>query len=183
MRKMIIIDDEKDLCDMLAEYFDKKEYEVYKSYTGNEGLEWIEKIKPDVVLLDLDLPDTSGLDILKEVRMFNTILMSGKLKGITDDSARWMGATGFIMKPFSLEAIQRKIDESLDKTKALTRENVIKAVFSERALREIHYVFRRNSNAFIKPSEIVDYMKTILSEDAITEINKLKIKLPSLDIL
>ncbi len=60
MKKVLIIDDERDLTLMLKNYFTKKKYDVYVSYTIAEGMKLLEEIVPDYIFLDNNLPDGLG---------------------------------------------------------------------------------------------------------------------------
>jgi len=60
MKKVLIIDDEEDLGLILTKYFTKKKYQVYVSYTIEEGMKILEKEQPDFIFLDNNLPDGSG---------------------------------------------------------------------------------------------------------------------------
>ncbi len=62
-RKVLIIDDEIDLCHLLKSYFLRKNYEVYLSHTLEQGLSFLKTLKPDIVFLDNNLPDGSGWQI------------------------------------------------------------------------------------------------------------------------
>ncbi len=62
-RKVLIIDDEIDLCHLLKSYFLRKNYEVYLSHTLDQGLSFLKKLRPDIVFLDNNLPDGSGWQI------------------------------------------------------------------------------------------------------------------------
>ncbi len=59
-KKVLIIDDEEDACLLLKGFFAKKNFEVFCSYTLNEGLKLVAKLKPDIVFLDNNLPDGFG---------------------------------------------------------------------------------------------------------------------------
>jgi DNA-binding NtrC family response regulator len=62
-RKVLIIDDEIDLCHLLKSYFLRKNYDVYLSHTLDQGLSFLKTLKPDVVFLDNNLPDGTGWTI------------------------------------------------------------------------------------------------------------------------
>lgn len=66
-RKVLIIDDEIDLCHLLKSYFLRKNYEVYLSHTLEQGLSFIKTLKPDIVFLDNNLPDGFGWQIAPEI--------------------------------------------------------------------------------------------------------------------
>lgn len=59
-RKVLIIDDEIDLCLLLKSYFVRRNYEVYLSHTMHEGISFLRSLKPDIVFLDNNLPDGVG---------------------------------------------------------------------------------------------------------------------------
>jgi DNA-binding NtrC family response regulator len=65
--KVLIIDDEIDLCLLLKSYFVRKNYEVYLSHTLEEGLSFLRSLKPDIVFLDNNLPDGIGWNIAPEI--------------------------------------------------------------------------------------------------------------------
>ena len=65
---IIIIEDEKNICNFIETVLSPQGYQVTSAYTGTDGLKLIESLKPDVVLLDLGLPDMDGLELIQEVR-------------------------------------------------------------------------------------------------------------------
>ncbi|MEI9908307.1 MAG: response regulator [Bacteroidota bacterium] len=65
--KILIIDDEEDYCMIMKSYFLRKKYEVSVAYTLKDGLEILEKIQPDILLLDNNLPDGKGRDYIDSI--------------------------------------------------------------------------------------------------------------------
>src|SRR3989338_8974157 len=65
MKKLLIIDDEEGILDEVREFFVEEGFDVYTATTCREGIDLINKIKPDILLLDIKLPDLPGLSILK----------------------------------------------------------------------------------------------------------------------
>lgn len=68
-RKVLIIDDEIDLCLLLKGYFLRKNYEVYLSHTLGEGISFLRSIRPDIIFLDNNLPDGIGWSAAPELAM------------------------------------------------------------------------------------------------------------------
>lgn len=66
-RKVLIIDDEVDLCHLLRGYFIRKNYEVHLSHTLDQGLTILHTLKPDIVFLDNNLPDGTGWDVAAKI--------------------------------------------------------------------------------------------------------------------
>jgi DNA-binding NtrC family response regulator len=66
-KKVLIIDDEIDLCHLLKSYFLRKNYEVYLSHTLEQGLAFLKALQPDIVFLDNNLPDGIGWNIAPKI--------------------------------------------------------------------------------------------------------------------
>ena len=69
MAKLLIVDDDLDLIDMLSNYFLLKGYEIYTAYDGKEALDKM-KCTPDLVILDVNMPKLNGIDVCKRIRDF-----------------------------------------------------------------------------------------------------------------
>ena len=69
MAKLLIVDDDLDLIDMLSNYFLLKGYEIYTAYDGKEALDKM-KYTPDLVILDVNMPKLNGIDVCKRIRDF-----------------------------------------------------------------------------------------------------------------
>lgn len=68
MKKILVVDDEKPISDIVKFNLTKEGYEVYTAYDGQEALDKVEEIQPDLILLDLMLPKVDGLEVAREVR-------------------------------------------------------------------------------------------------------------------
>jgi two-component system, OmpR family, response regulator len=94
VKKILIIDDEKDLCLLLKSYLSKRKHEVYVSYRLNEGIAKALEINPDVIFLDNNLPDGQGWEMADWLQnkfpLLQIVLMSAfkNLPGHVDDEDR-----------------------------------------------------------------------------------------------
>jgi CheY-like chemotaxis protein/DNA-binding XRE family transcriptional regulator len=107
-KKILIIDDEQEICEMLYSFLVPHNYKVFLAFNGQMGLEYFEEIKPDIVLLDLKLPDIDGLEVLKILRkVSNTpvIVITGHPQDVADIHLNDLTIEGFIEKPISLKEI------------------------------------------------------------------------------
>ena len=68
MKKILVVDDEKPISDIVKFNLTKEGYEVYTAYDGEEALEKVAEVDPDLILLDLMLPKMDGLEVAREVR-------------------------------------------------------------------------------------------------------------------
>lgn len=115
VKNILIIDDEKDLCRLLGDTLSSHGYNVEFANTRREAMSSLKRRSPDLVFLDLKLPDGDGLKLLCKIRKINhsTIVNIITAYGNEEirDEARKLGAYGFIDKPFSEEDILRSIRE------------------------------------------------------------------------
>jgi DNA-binding response OmpR family regulator len=118
MSKILIIEDEQDILDLLSKKISESGYEVVVAQDGEEGLRLIREEKPDLVLLDMVLPGMSGLELLKrkqssaETAGSPVIIISNSGVPSEISQARHLGAKDWIVKTkFSLQETISKIDK------------------------------------------------------------------------
>src|SRR5260370_38438181 len=101
---VLLIDDDADVLRAVGEYFDKAGYEVRRATTAAQGLETFARLRPDVVILDLHLPDLGGLEVLERLRSQggSIILLTGQGDIETAVRAMQLGAEHFLTKPVDL---------------------------------------------------------------------------------
>ncbi|MBP7310170.1 MAG: sigma-54-dependent Fis family transcriptional regulator [Candidatus Cloacimonetes bacterium] len=115
---ILVIDDERNICLSLQNILGDEGYEVHSRYTGKEGLSAAEEIDPGLIMLDVKLPDGSGLDILARLRKSlpstPVIMISGN-SGIADAvKAIKLGAFDFLEKPLSLPKVKLTIAKAFE---------------------------------------------------------------------
>ena len=66
--KILVVDDEKEIADLIELYLTNESYEVHKFYNGSDSLKWLESETPDLAVLDVMLPDMSGFTICQKIR-------------------------------------------------------------------------------------------------------------------
>jgi two-component system response regulator VanR len=109
--KILVLDDEKEIADVIALYLKNEGYEVRTVGTGRAALGEIEKNPPDLMLLDIMLPDIDGLRILQKIRekyKFPVIMLTAKTAYTDKIAGLTLGADDYIPKPFNpLELVAR----------------------------------------------------------------------------
>lgn len=117
--KILVIDDDTSFCVMLKTFLQKKGYEVTNAFTAKEAEEAIKNQVFDVVLTDIRLPDSDGIQILKSIKEVSqktqVILMTGYTDIKTAVSAMKMGAYDYVGKPINPDEILHTIEQSLKK--------------------------------------------------------------------
>lgn len=126
--RLLIVDDEKSICDILSQYLHKKGYEIAVAASGEKAIEILEKDGADLVLTDIKMPRMSGVDLLKWVKEFDrtlpVIMTTGYPTLDTAVEALKLGAFDYLTKPFHLEEISEKIRRALA-NKRLEEENLL----------------------------------------------------------
>jgi DNA-binding NtrC family response regulator len=123
---VLLIDDDEDVLRTLGAYFEKLGSEVYRAVTGGEGLDTFDRTHPDVVILDLNLPDQSGLDVLEQLkaRRASVILLTGHGDIETAVKAMQLGAENFLTKPVDLPHLAAATARVSEKVR-LVRHNAL----------------------------------------------------------
>ncbi|MBI4978029.1 MAG: UDP-3-O-[3-hydroxymyristoyl] N-acetylglucosamine deacetylase [Spirochaetes bacterium] len=124
---VLIIDDQKHILTSLRTLFESEGYNVYTADDGDKGLLCIENLSPDIVLLDVWLPQIDGLALLEKIVAKNSaipvIMMSGHAGIETAVRATKMGAVDFLEKPFTLDNVLRLVEKHVHKAVSPSLKN------------------------------------------------------------
>lgn len=129
---ILVVDDEKEIADLLELYLRNDGYKVSKFYRGKPALEYVEKERIDLALLDIMLPDIDGLEICRRIREtynFPIIMLTAKGEELDKVTGLTMGADDYITKPFTpLEVVARvkaQLRRFTQYNKGTSEENVL----------------------------------------------------------
>ncbi len=124
-RRIMIVDDDEAVLNSLGAYFERIGYEVVRANTGRKGIEGYVAQRPDVVILDLKMPDLDGLQVLDALRAYRAmvILLTGYGDIPTAVRAMQLGAENFLTKPVDLPHLVTVVEHAIEKLD-LRRENV-----------------------------------------------------------
>ena len=111
IKKILVVDDEAALADLIEFYLKSEGYQVYKFYNGTDALQCIHRTRIDLALLDIMLPDISGFEICRQIRKeydFPVIMLTAKSEELDKVTGLTIGADDYIAKPFRpLEVMAR----------------------------------------------------------------------------
>ncbi|MGN0144328.1 MAG: response regulator transcription factor [Clostridium sp.] len=120
-KKILIIDDEEDITDLLEEIIRREGFNnIKKAYCGLEGIRKCKQEKPDIVILDIMLPDIDGIEVCKSIREFSycpILFLSAKNSDIDKILGLSIGGDDYITKPFSPREIVFRIKAQLRRLK------------------------------------------------------------------
>lgn len=115
-QKILIVDDEEKIVEVIDAYLTKSGYKTYRSYNGNEAIELFEKKNPDLVILDLMLPGKSGEEVCRQIRRLSripVIMLTAKVTESDKISGLDIGADDYITKPFSPRELVARVNAIL----------------------------------------------------------------------
>lgn len=126
--KVLIVEDEKSIVKLLKAILTANQYDVIDASTGTEALSMITSHCPDLILLDLGLPDMDGSSLLKQVRKWTTtpiIVVSARTQELDKVEAIDLGADDYITKPFGTSELLARIRMALRHTQTVSDNDQI----------------------------------------------------------
>ena len=125
MKKILVVDDEKPISDIVKFNLAKEGYDVYTADDGEEALEKVTEVEPDLILLDLMLPKMDGLEVAREVRKtydMPIIMVTAKDSEIDKVLGLELGADDYVTKPFSNRELVARVKANLRRGATATKE-------------------------------------------------------------
>jgi len=123
MIKLLTVDDEKGITDLLYNFFKQRKFHVMVANSGQEALDIVNKDKPDIIFLDVSMKGMTGLEVLEKVKAIDKnikiIILTVHGEKETIDKAKALGADEYIVKPFKVNYLQEVV---IKKVQELLRE-------------------------------------------------------------
>ena len=128
-KKILIVDDEKPIVEILTYNLHKEGYETIEAYDGEQAITLALTQKPDLILLDIMLPKVDGLTVCKRIRHTLTnvpiLILSAKDEEIDKILGLELGADDYITKPFSVRELVARVKANLRKVEAVSNSQII----------------------------------------------------------
>ena len=109
--KILVVDDEQAVCDVLKKFLTKEGYKVSTVLSGEEAIKKVKKEKPHIVLLDIRMPDMDGIEALKRIRKIDKKVGIIMITAVKEDAVgrkcMELGAYGYITKPFDFDYLEK----------------------------------------------------------------------------
>ena len=112
MKHVLIVEDEKKLADVLIAYLNQNQFKVTHFESGSDVVDWVKINQPNIILLDLMLPDVNGKDLCKEIRQFSMvpiIMVTAMIDEIDRLIGLELGADDYVCKPFSPKEVVARV--------------------------------------------------------------------------
>ena len=156
-QKILIVDDEENILEIVEAYLVAKNYQVFRAMDGEEALRKAETIRPDLIVLDLMLPDISGLEVCRRIRKSSSVPVIMLTARTTEQdilSGLQIGADHYMTKPFSPKELVARVQTVLRRSHPEPQE--VKWSF-EGGLLEIYpdnkQVFKKGVEVGLTPTE------------------------------
>ena len=118
MNKLLIVDDEIEICEFLKSFFEDRDFKVAIASNGTQALEQVALFHPKVVLLDIQMPGMDGLQVLKKIKdmypKVKVIMVTAVEAQEKIEEAMRFGADNYITKPLSLEYLEKDVQDKID---------------------------------------------------------------------
>lgn len=128
--KILVVDDDQNICELLRLYIEKEGFEVVIANDGRKALEMFEQENPDLIMLDIMLPELDGWQVCREIRKKSQcpiIMLTAKGEVFDKVLGLELGADDYVVKPFSLAVLYAKAQALIRRAKGLTQDDVLTA--------------------------------------------------------
>src|SRR5690625_3492799 len=123
--RILVVDDEKPIADILKFNLEKEGYDVIVAHDGDDAIELAQKENPDLILLDIMLPGKDGNEVCREIRKTKTmpiIMLTAKDDEIDKVLGLELGADDYVTKPFSNRELIARVKANLRRQQQVTEE-------------------------------------------------------------
>ena len=118
MAKILVIDDEQSIRNLLDTLLRRKGYDVVLADSGRKGLDLFRREHPDVIVLDLKMPEMDGLTVLRQIRSLDpkkpVIILTGAGTAEAEQQVRALGVTEYVQKEFSMHLLEDSLKRLLN---------------------------------------------------------------------
>ena len=171
MKKILVVEDDVDIHNLIKNVLEKERYDVISAYSGTEALLLIEKKDLDLILLDLMIPGLSGEEIIKKVKNIPIIVISAKISSEDKVNALSIGANDYITKPFDTNELLARIKVQLRLSK---KDNNVSLSYKDMILdKNSHTLYIKDKNINLTKTEYTILRQLLLNPKQIITKTKL----------
>lgn len=113
MIRILVVDDEEEICNFLEEFLGQKQYEVFVATEAEKALELVKEKRPNLVFLDIRMPQKDGITLLQEIKTIDRAIGVVMVSALRDEQlakrAIELGAEGYITKPIDLDYLETHV--------------------------------------------------------------------------
>jgi len=178
-KKILVVDDEKNIVDIVAYNLIKEGYEVVVARDGEMGLQAFEKEKPDLVLLDIMMPKMDGFEVCRRIReksQVPIIMQTARAEEVDKVLGLELGADDYVVKPFGVRELLARVKANLRRQEAPRNEEGALMHFGDLTIDAARYEVRRGDQVLElthREYELIKFLATqnsqVFSREALLE--------------
>ncbi len=140
--KILVVDDETNICELLKLYLEKEGYEVYTANNGSDAVNIFKEVEPDLTLLDIMLPVLDGWQVCREIRKFSdkpVIMLTAKAETFDKVLGFELGADDYVVKPFDTKEVMARVKAVLRRSGAGAKNDVKEVKYDKLTINLTNY--------------------------------------------
>ena len=164
--KILIVDDEKNIVELVRLYVEKEGFEAVCAYTGNEALAMFRSENPDLIILDLMLPETDGWQICREVRKTSQvpiIMLTAKSDTFDKVLGLELGADDYMTKPFEAKELIARVKAVLRRSESQAKPMMGEVSFDKLSVNIDNYELRIDGELVEAPPKEIELLHFLAS--------------------
>ncbi|MDD7482856.1 MAG: response regulator transcription factor [Candidatus Heritagella sp.] len=164
--KILVVDDDKNICELLRLYIEKEDFAVELAYDGRRALELFESFSPDLILLDIMLPELDGWQVCREIRKHSQcpiIMLTAKGEVFDKVLGLELGADDYVVKPFETKEVIARIKAVLRRTGGHNDSEVKKVEYDKLSINLTNYELRVNGKQVDTPPKEMELIYHLAS--------------------
>ncbi|MDY3548258.1 response regulator transcription factor [Riemerella anatipestifer] len=167
-KRILLIDDEPDILEIISYNLKKEGYEVYTASNGNEGIEKAKEILPHLILLDVMMPDKDGIETCQEIRKIGVldgcliVFLSARGEEFSQLAGYQAGANDYIVKLIKPKVLVSKVNALMNLTQQVEEKNKILKV-GQLIIDRDNFKVTKGDESFILPKKEFDLLNLLAS--------------------
>lgn len=164
--KILIVDDDKNICELLRLYLEKEAFEVVIANDGAQAVELFESENPDMVLLDIMLPKLDGWQVCREIRKSSDkpiIMLTAKGETFDKILGLELGADDYVVKPFDAKEVVARVKAVLRRTAAGQGDSVKEVKYDKLVVNLTNYELKVDGNVVDTPPKELELLYHLAS--------------------
>lgn len=164
--RILVVDDDSNICELLRLYMEKDGYAVSIAYDGETAVRMFGEVKPDIILLDIMLPKMDGWQVCREIRKTSEIpIIMVTAKGETFDKVLGLelGADDYIVKPFDAKEVMARIKAVLRRTATATEEAAKQVDYEDLSINLTNYEMKVRGEVVSTPPKELELIYHLAS--------------------
>ena len=160
-QKILVVDDDENICDLIKIYMEKEGFEVFVSYDGLDAMETFKKMIPDLMVLDIMLPGADGCQVCREIRKISSIpiiMLSAKGEIFDKVLGLELGADDYLVKPFDPRELTARVKAVLRRTGSVDKDIQEEVVYPNLLVNKSTYTVKVNGEEVSMPPKELELL-------------------------